>query len=241
MNWWREIIQLCKDCLFPIYCFECKTEGVWWCQSCINKNKTIGVFYCPVCHLPNINGQPCIQCKAASSINGVAAFLDYNDKNPIGELIRQFKYGFAYDIVSVWSVLVDSSLNSVIKKMDIDSSAICIIPVPLYVRRERERGFNQANLIAELVYKKISTFRQVDFDNKNLIRSKPTNQQAKLSRQERMVNLNGAFEWSGIKPAPKNVLLIDDVYTSGATTQECAKILKKFGAQKVYVFTLARD
>ena len=241
MNFWRGTVRLIKDCLFPIFCLECKVEGHWWCEDCLKKISTAGVYYCPVCHVLNSNGQPCNYCKVASSLNGVAAFLDYDDQTIIAQLIHQFKYNFAFDISVVWEKMVDLFLLDVINKMNIEVKFFTIIPVPLHINRERARGFNQADLIGQLVFKKLKTVRRVDFDNKSFRRKKSTNQQAKLKRIDRLNNLKEAFVWCDEKAVPKNILLIDDVYTSGATTQECARVLKKFGAQKVYCFTLARD
>lgn len=241
MNLGRVIIQTVKDYLFPIFCLECQNEGQWWCEKCLKKYLVIGVYYCPVCHVSNNNGQPCNHCKAASPLNGVAAFLDYNEQAVIGQLIKQFKYNFAFDIMTTWEKMVDLFFPEIISHMNIEVDAITVIPIPLHISRERERGFNQANLVAQLVYKKLNTLKQTDFNNKSFQRQKKTNQQAKLNRLDRFNNLKGAFVWSGQKSVPKNILLIDDVYTSGATMQECARILKKLGAQKVYGFTLARD
>ncbi|MFA6547646.1 MAG: ComF family protein [Candidatus Magasanikbacteria bacterium] len=241
MNLWRGLVQVSKDYLFPIFCLECKVEGQWWCENCLKKYTVMGVYYCPICHVSNSNGQPCGRCKAVSLLNSVTAFLDYNDEAVIGQLIRQFKYNFAFDIVSVWEKMIDLFLLDIIKKMDISAECFTIIPVPLHIKRERERGFNQANLVAQLIFKKLDTERLVGFDNKSFQRKKYTQQQAKLNRVDRLNNLKEAFVWSGKESAPKNILLVDDVYTSGTTMQECATVLKKFGTQKVYGFTLARD
>jgi ComF family protein len=234
-------MQTIKDRLFPVFCLECQTEGYWWCENCLKKYTTMGVYYCPVCHKTNLDGQPCNFCKAASPLNGVAAFLDYNEQGIVGQLIRQYKYNFAFDIVTVWEKVIDMFLFDIIKCMNIESNYFTVIPVPLHKKRKRERGFNQSDLIAELIYKKLSNLKQINFDNKNFQRKKYTNQQAKLNRIARFDNLKEAFIWTSPNPAPKNILLVDDVYTSGATMQECARVLKKFGAQKVYAFTLARD
>jgi len=241
MNLWSNLLRECKDCLFPIFCIECKIEGSWWCENCIKKNVCIGIFCCPVCHVQNTNGNPCYKCKAVSPLNGVAAFLNYNDNLIIAKLIKQYKYNFAFDIIEVWEKIIDINLLDIISRMNIDMTFFTIIPVPLHNRRERERGFNQSDLIAKLIYQKISTLKKVDFDNKSLVRKKYTTQQAKLNRIDRFNNLKDVFDWSGNKPVPRNILLIDDVYTSGATTQECARVLKKTGAQKVFALTLARD
>ena len=73
------IVVLAKDLLFPIFCLECQFEGQWWCESCMKKYPIMGVYYCPVCHVLNSNGQPCNRCRAVSPLNGVAAFLDYDE------------------------------------------------------------------------------------------------------------------------------------------------------------------
>ncbi len=241
MKVWSGLVQMVKDYLFPVFCLKCQIEGQWWCKNCLKKFTVMGVYYCPVCHLSNLNGQPCNPCRAASSLNGIAAFLDYDDQAIIGQLIKQFKYNFAFDITTVWEEMVESFLPEIISRMNIEVDFLTVIPIPLHISRERERGFNQANLVAQLVFKKLSTLKQIDFNNKSLQRKRPTNQQAKLNRVDRLNNLKDAFVWCGQKSAPKNILLIDDVYTSGTTMQECAMVLKKFGAQKVYGFTLARD
>ncbi len=241
MDFWRNAVCLLKDCLFPVFCFECQTEGKWWCEKCIKKYAITGVYYCPICHIDNNSGQPCNHCKVVSPLNGVAAFFNYNNHNVVGELIKQYKYNFAFDISSVWNMLIDLYLINIINKMNIDVNSLTIIPIPLHKRRERERGFNQADMIAKKIYRTLICERKVEFDNRNFLRKKYTQQQAKLSREYRLSNLKEAFVWCGKNPAPKNILLIDDVFTSGATMQECSRVLKKFGAQKVYGFTLARD
>lgn len=240
MRLWDRFIHQFKDILFPIFCLECQLEGYWWCENCIKKNVNVGIFCCPVCHILNTNGQPCNKCKAASPLNGNAAFLDYNEEAIIGQLIKRYKYNFAFDIAVTWEKMIDIFLPEIFSQMNIDVDTFTIIPIPLHISRERERGFNQADLVAQFVFKKLLTLKRVEYNNKNFIRQKKTNQQAKLNRVDRFDNLKEAFVWVGQKSIPKNILLIDDVYTSGATMQECARMLKKVGAQKVYGFTLAR-
>jgi ComF family protein len=233
------VIKYLKDCLFPVFCIDCHQEGQWWCENCLVK-KEFGVFYCPVCHRKNTNGHPCNQCRAATPLNGVAAFLNYEEHSAIAELIRQFKYQFAYDINDVWEKIINLYLNKIILQMDIKSSAPIIIPVPLHQKRQRERGFNQADLIGRLVFEHLQKSWPVGFNNVNLQRKKPTKQQAKLNRLDRIKNLEGVFAWNESIPG-KSIILVDDVYTSGTTLNECALVLKQAGAQKVFGLTLARD
>ncbi len=237
-----EIVQLIKDCLFPIFCLDCQTEGEWWCKNCAQKSFTGGEFYCPVCHLKNLNGKSCFNCQAVSSLEAVAAFFNYQENKTVAELIRIFKYNLAKDINTLWSQINLEFLYSVWQSGGWPYSGITIIPVPLHTKRQRERGFNQADLLAKNIFEILKKDHQnIEFDNLNLQRVKFTKQQAKLNRQERLVNLKDAFIWKEKKSPTANIILVDDVFTSGATMQECARILKKAGAQRVYGLVMARD
>jgi ComF family protein len=114
------------------------------------------------------------------------------------------------------------------------AAADLLVPVPLHPRRLRQRGFNQALLLAQ-------TFPEVPLGRDILVRQRPTLPQVKLSPQERQTNVKGAF----LVPDPaalagKTVLLVDDVYTTGATVKECARALHRAGVGKVEVLTVAR-
>lgn len=112
-----------------------------------------------------------------------------------------------------------------------------VVPVPLHPSREEERGFNQAALLAEAV----SFYIGVPFVGRALCRKRETVSQVELSRQDRQANLSGAFvpgdEIGSLRG--KGVLLVDDVYTTGATAGECCRVLLDAGAGFVYVATLA--
>ena len=112
-----------------------------------------------------------------------------------------------------------------------------VIPVPLHPRRLRQRGFNQSLLLA----RRISRRHSLPLDFTALRRIRPTVPQTELSAAERQKNIRGAFAISDPRPVNgKNLLLVDDVYTTGATVEECAKVLIKAGARQVDVLTLAR-
>jgi ComF family protein len=112
-----------------------------------------------------------------------------------------------------------------------------IIPVPLHPRRLREREFNQSLLLAD----RIGRHLNVPVSFTDLIRLVPSPAQTTLSRKGRLKNLRGAFAVRDAESvAGKRVLLIDDVFTTGATVNECAKTLRKAGSGDVFVLTLAR-
>lgn len=237
-----EVAQFIKDCLFPIFCLDCYQEGVWWCESCVGKSFADGEFYCPVCHLKNLNGQNCINCQAASSLEAVVAFFNYQNNKAVSELIKKFKYNLATDINNLWFQITTEFLNIIWQAGNLPIQDVTVMPVPLHSRRRRERGFNQAQLIARNIFEVLKKDHpDIQLDDLNLQRIKFTKQQAKLNRAERLSNLNGAFVWSGGNVLSKNIILVDDVFTSGATMQECARVLKSAGAQKVYGLVMARD
>jgi len=116
-------------------------------------------------------------------------------------------------------------------------SSLMIMAVPLHPKRLREREFNQSILLA----REISKALKLPLILNNLQRIRWTRPQIELKGKERLMNVKGAFTLRDPKEVKgKSILLIDDVYTTGATVQECSKVLKKAGAEKIYVLTLAR-
>jgi len=112
-----------------------------------------------------------------------------------------------------------------------------IAPVPLHSVKQREREFNQAELIA----KHLSIAAKIPLNNKLLRRVSPTMTQTRLTKQQRAENMRGAFAIrNGIKLNGEKIILVDDVFTTGATTSACAKALKTAGAGDVCVWTIAR-
>jgi ComF family protein len=119
----------------------------------------------------------------------------------------------------------------------VSSRADLIIPVPLHVKRLRERGFNQAVLLGEILAKQW----RLPLSRNNLCRIRWTEPQISLSAGERRDNVRGAFavrEATSVRN--RRIILVDDVYTTGSTVAECARTLKKGGAEAVFVATVAR-
>jgi ComF family protein len=227
------------DYLFPIFCVGCQKEGEWWCENCLKKDFRGGQFSCPLCHLPTSAGRPCAVCAPHSFLDGVAAFYEYHDQKPIGGLIKNFKYQLATDIVSVWEVVSKLYLDLIFRQAIYFNQSYLLLPIPLHYKREAERGFNQAQMIAE-TFLKFLPKSEFDVRHQVLSRIKNTPKQSQLSKEERQKNILGAFEYRGLPLNNQSIILVDDVYTTGATMQECARVLKNNGAKAVYGLALAR-
>jgi ComF family protein len=219
----KKFFNLIKETLFPIFCMECGREGEWWCNECLSKQDNgCGEF--------DTNGL---------SLDGAFAFAPYSEQRPIGKLIRAFKYNFASDIENVLEKIIISNNKFEDFAKRIFAENCLIIPVPLHSRRERERGYNQAGVIARIIAENYGQ-NKITVEEKRLSRVRYTVQQAKLNKKEREQNVCDAFVWAGDEKRPENIILVDDVFTTGATLESCAKALRLAGAKKVFAVTLAR-
>lgn len=198
-----------QSALFPVYCISCRREGEWWCPAC------------------RVAVEPKqIDFQADSSLDSLVYLYTYQADSQIGQLIRAFKYHHTAALVELWQELI--KINRFIYNNPV------IIPVPLFAARERDRDYNQAALIGKIIAEKYGLPIQLA----SLQRIKNTKQQAKLGKKERQNNVSDAFAWTdGV--TPREVLLVDDVFTTGATMQACATVLKKQGVEIVHGFTLA--
>ena len=210
------------------------------CPECFVKMEINAQKACPVCHRYNNDGGTCLPCKNKLFLDSHLAIMKYEEEKLVGDLIHNFKYNYAEEIFTVFAKIINNYLPQNIGYFaDIDF----VVPVPLHGRRLAERGFNQAELIAGVVAKLINK----EVKNKTIIRHRYTSVQARLKRPDRIKNVSGAFVMNkemGMNHAPQgctaSILLVDDVFTTGSTLQECAKLLKQNGAKKVLGFTLAR-
>lgn len=204
------------------------------CLECFAKMEIVVQKACPFCHRYNDVGETCFDCKKQTFLDGHLALMKYKEDKIIGGLVHSLKYNYAKEVFAVLEKIINSSL---FRHLYYFNSIDLIIPVPLHGRRLAERGFNQAELIADVV----ARFVGKDVKNQMIVRRRYTSVQARLNKEERTQNVLGAFVIDGeCSIKNKNILLIDDVFTTGSTLQECAKLLKQNGAGRVFGFTLAR-
>ena len=152
----------------------------------------------------------------------------------IREKIIQYKFQDKSYIYNTFAkiILKNEKVCGLLKKYDI------IIPVPIHRKRKLQRGYNQTQLIAKEIAKNID----IELCDDALIKTKNTIAQSKLNKNKRKQNLKAAFRVLDLeKIQGKNILLFDDIFTTGSTVNECSKILKKAGAKTVGVLTIAKD
>lgn len=238
------ILASIKDTLFPKFCLGCKTEGDWLCNNCLNFNAIKPLNCCPVCYAI-CEGVITCNCAKKVALKGVTTLFDYNKDPLFSDLIQKFKYNYVKDLQNIWELIIakiaknlGQQIVSGINNKSFLLNNLSILPIPLHPRRYRERGYNQANVISQILAKNLGSNY---YGRKGLIRQKYTGQQAKLTRAERLKNVANAFAWQQKTPPPEAVLLVDDVFTTGATMQACANILKQNGSKLVWGFALARD
>ena len=148
------------------------------------------------------------------------------------ELIHKLKYG-RKEILA--RIIGREIFNKVLLQTNVDIDVV--IPVPIHTKRKLWRGFNQTDLIAY----EISKLLKCKCDTSNLVRNKDTNTQTKLNRSDRRSNVENVFELlNPIIFKSKNILIVDDVITTGATIESCRDVLMALGAKNVYTASFAR-
>lgn len=224
-----------REFLFPEYdkCIICSCElnenkRYSICDDCLEKLPFIENHCCLVCGCPLPNPVTvCIKCKEdRKAFEYNRSVFAYDSPLPI--LIQGLKYnGKKYLAKPLSKLMLD-------KFMEIEDKIDYIIPIPLNPKRLKERGYNQAELLCE-------SFEEIGLPvlKDNLIRIKNNPQQATLSKEERKKNLENCFDCLDKKKIKnKNILLVDDIYTTGSTLNEATLTLIKAGANKVYCLTL---
>ncbi len=222
--------------IFPLNCLICRRglESENKKHLCNHCWAEIGLIKAPVC---SRCGRPsalstCIACKAKHYYFQTARVAGIYE-GVLRECVHLFKYGKkAYLAEPLGELLVAMMRNDgCLIKADL------LVPVPLDKRRHREREFNQAYLLAQVISRRFS----IPVSSRNLRRTRTTPPQTQLNRRQREKNVRGLFRVGKAKEYQgKTILVIDDVFTTGSTANECAKILSQAGAREVNVLTVAR-
>ncbi len=226
------------DLVYPRRCGGCSALGAWLCPACLAAivPPPAAGWTCAVCTRPLGPSPGGAACPAACSPSDLTAVLCTGTyAGPLAAAIRRLKY-------NGWRVLGDP-LGGLLEATCVgqplpwgDGVAPALLPVPLHPRRARRRGFNQSAVLARRLGAGLG-WPVV----RGLARVRDTPQQVGLAAADRSANLDDAFAWTAASsPPPGPCLLIDDVYTTGATLYSCAEVLRGAGSGPVYGLVLAR-
>lgn len=226
-----------KRALFPKKCVACRTFDTWLCPNCFIKTKITTRLTCPKCGATSATGSFCASHKKIY-LNGLWYALPYGNK-VARELIHILKYDGVVEISKILSefiTLILATHNLPPAWHTQPKEKWQIVPVPLHPRRLRDRGFNQAYLIAQNILEKNNL--QI---NLLLKKSRATKPQAKLPNKKRYQNIKNSYALINPRDLSGQIfILLDDVYTSGATLNNCARVLKEHGATEVWALTVAK-
>lgn len=224
-----EAIAAISHLLYPSLCFGCKKheigENEWLCFSCLNT--------LPFTGFENNRDNPVEQLFwGRTPISFACSSFFYVEKTPIQRLIHEVKYKEQQQLGRWLGQIMGRELKSIFDSKKVD----LMLPMPLHPKRQKQRGYNQATLLCEGIH----AITSCDFAEQVLVRNTHTKTQTKKTRIERWDNVHEVFsvaKTDAIKN--KHIVLVDDVITTGASTEACAATLINKGALAVSVCSLA--
>lgn len=229
----QTIKNLLFELVFPHSCVVCRAEGRLLCESCETALKIHNSVICPVCanRVPQRTPQEwkCPTRHAHSSLAFVMYATPY-ESAAARQLVRALKYRGVHSVAPILARYCADAMRAY------DFENFIVTSVPLHPRKHRSRGFNQSEVMARLIAEACA-LRYCD----TIVKIKNTTSQTELTIKERASNIKDAFAFNHAHAITnRNILIVDDVCTSGATLQECARVLKTNGAKKVGAIVFAR-
>jgi ComF family protein len=237
----KKFIAAILDLVYPVACASCgapvhDSAGLPLCAECAVKAEFAGDLMCPRCGA-GVSREPedvvkCPKCYNLDLNFRKAVSLAPYEK-PLGEVVKALKFRGQRQ----YARPLAEHLAAILRRQDFTQNIHAIVPVPIHWRRRFSRGFNQSELIARHLGKLLN----IPVDGRSLRRIRYTEPQTKLSAEERLKNLKGAFKVRRPEAVEgKQVLLLDDVMTTGGTMTECARELRRAGAKVIYAAVVAR-
>ena len=222
MNLLKQASIFVLNLIFPQCCLICgKICNRILCKNCKNKLEKHAIFKIEIVKNKNFYFDKQIYI--------------FNYENDIRNLILDYKFhdkSYLYQIFAK-IIIKNAKIYGFFKKYDIITS------IPIHKKRKKQRGYNQSELISKEIAKNTEG---IEFQNDILIKIKNTVPQSLLNKAQRQKNVQGAYKViNEEKIKNKKIILFDDIYTTGNTVNECAKILKANGAKEVLVLTVAKD
>lgn len=233
-RWLLEAVSAVAGVLFPAWCVGCGAFGTWLCSRCLAGLDTIRPPVCPGCGLPlppDDPGDRCHLCRITPyKLDGVRSFGQHTG------LLRRAIHRLKYEGLAVLAAPLGQAMGEAWPSLAPDYDPSVVVPVPLHKARQRQRGYNQAVLLARELARALG--RPVA--EGCLFRIRHTRPQVGLNGSERHANVADAFYCAPGTLAGQRVLLVDDVFTTGATLESAGRAVRQGGALSVWAYTLAR-
>ena len=223
--------QQATELFFPGFCVGCGKEGAFVCSLCRTSLPYLRGAVCGCCGRPATNADKCAECRSLPlQVDGIRAPFSFDG------IVRSAIHYLKYRRIRALAKPLAEYLYACIQDNGIRAEVL--VPVPLHPRKLKERGYNQAELLAC----ELGKLTGWPVEATLLVRIKDAPPQARTtSAQERRQNVKGAFACKGRLLQGKAVLLVDDVCTTGATINACAEVLKNLPAASVWALTVARE
>lgn len=227
---WCTLRRWFLDFLFPPRCVGCHRVGTWLCAECLDQIPRVEPPFCSRCGGAVQSHGLCVRCRTSPlHINCMRSAVYF--EGVLREAVHQLKYNGRTVLAEPLGELM--AAHWLQRPMPAD----VLVPVPLHAARLRQRGYNQAALLAHEMAQRVGLV----VDEQTLMRRRATDPQVELNAEQRRENVHDAFHCSGSRLVGKRVVLIDDVCTTGATLEACAVALQEEGgARSVQAMTLAR-
>ena len=242
-NYPQRIKNWILDIIFPKVCLGCGKFTVasdfdYACEKCFREINLKDTFECMGCKRQTRLGLTCVSCKKENGVDQLLVAAELSDL-VVEKMLKAYKYKFVFDISRPLSVIAKKCIKKLLSKgFSLFEDNPLIIPVPLHKKRLNWRSFNQAELLARDIS---NTYHMSCCDDTLARIANPKHQADIKAREDRINNVKNNFTITDDKLMwGKTVVLVDDICTTGATLNECARILKKSGAKKVIGFVIAR-
>lgn len=217
------------DLLFPPRCVACGRAGAWLCAACLAQVDWLTPPLCPHCGEPLDPDERCPRGRRhLLLLDGLRSAAWHS--GPLRVAIHRLKYRGQRVVAEPLGAILLQAWR--LDPLPVD----LLVPVPLHTTRLRERGYNQATLLA----RQLGRATGIGVDDRSLRRTRNTRSQVDLSAPERLANVEGAFSCRGRSLQGRAICLMDDLCTTGATLEACAAALRAAGARSVWGYTLAR-
>ncbi|MEX0916534.1 MAG: phosphoribosyltransferase family protein [Candidatus Spechtbacterales bacterium] len=234
----HRLFTFCVEAVFPASCYGCGGADTYLCDECSGIVGALPQPQCPHCGTRLPFGELPNACRAALRISRFFCCADYHNLI-LQKIIRDYKYGRAFALAPALSDYMRAWLANNAYANILAEANVLIVPVPSHPKRERERGFHPAGVLAE------SFARHMNLEYSAHALSKTRNNPPQVETKnadERRENVKGVFTLANPELIHRRtILLVDDVCTTGATLTECAKAIRTGNPKAIWALTLAKD